>query len=420
MCQGGASRFQPDASGEFKVERLAPGSYQIMMMGTANAMMPEGMATIAVKDGEVTRHDFAKKVGGRKFAGGVSKDGKPMAGAVVMLIGGTSGMKPPTTTDENGHFSFDGLDPGDYTVMVQTSFAGGGTASRKVSVGADGKVEDVQLDLSSLRVTGDVIDSETGKAVAGAQITLEDGGTASTAEDALTRYRGRGASDGGGRFEIKDVQTGTFTLRASAPGYVATTLDGVAAGTVDLHVTLNRGVSFLVTVTGPDNTPVSGATVLADDAAGHTSSVFDMNSPGTGRDGIAHLRLAPGHYRLHVAAANYLPATVEVDTDAGSTTVRLETGATLDVEAKNADGSPAGGATVSVFDANGAKVERGMDMGSLFGAGDRTDPATGHAVRNGLPSGRVTVKIRFASGEEQSAETTLAPGAPQKLSFTAK
>jgi protocatechuate 3,4-dioxygenase beta subunit len=418
MMGQGMRQTRTDSTGSYRIERLSPGSWNVMLLDPANPMMPT-MASVVVKDGETTRHDFSKKQGGRQVGGGVSKDGKPLANAPVILMGGGSGMRM-AATDENGRFAFEGLEPGDYTVLVQGSFMGSGATSRKVTVGTDGKIDDVNLELSSAKVEGDVVDADTGKGVPGAQIVLTAGaGSSGSAEDLIGSMRGQALTDDRGHFVVNDVASGSFTLKASAAGWSPATLERVASGARDVRVEVRRGVEFVVTVTGPDDAPVVNASVQTVDAAGNESMVFDMTmSSITRTDGTAHLRLAPGRYAIKVTAAGLLPAQAEIDTASGSAAVRLDAGATLEVAVTDG-AAPVVGAKVKLLDESGAEIGRGMTVEGFMGGGDRTTEG-GRWSRAGLRAGKVTVVVADVAGHESRTDTTLELNRTRKLDVVVK
>jgi hypothetical protein len=418
MMGQGMRRTRTDGSGAFRIERLAAGSWNLMLMDSANPMMPTTVSVV-VKDGETTHHDFEKKQGGQQVGGGVSRDGKPLANAPVILMGGGAGMRM-AATDDNGRFAFEGLEPGDYTVLVQGSFLGSGAMSRKVTVGSDGKVPDVNLELSSAKVEGDVVDADTGKGVGGAQVVLTAGGAAAgSAEELIGSMRGQTITDDRGHFVINDVAAGTFTLKATVAGWSPATLDGVASGARTVRVEVRRGVELVVTVTGPDGAPVANATVQTVDAAGNASIVFDMSMSSITRDdGTARLRLAPGRYTLKITASGLLPAQAVADTASGTAAVRLDAGATLDVYVT--DGTSAVvGAKVSLLDEAGAEIGRGLTIDGFMGGGDRTGEG-GRWSRAGLLAGKVTVSVTDAAGRTSSTETTLELNRTRRLDVVVK
>ena len=415
MMGQGARMAKADDAGAYRIERIPPGSYSIMLMDPESPMGVGSMGNVVVREGETTRHDFLKKAAeGRKVEGSVMRDGKPLANAPVMLLG--SGAMKIAQSDEKGSFTFEGLSPGEYTVMVQADMMGGGTSSQKVTVGQDGTVPPVRIELATLEISGTVVDAETGKGVSGAQIQVLAPGPAAGGSHLLDQHRGQGFTAEGGAFTIRGVQAGTFTLHASAAGFAQSRLEGVAAGATGVRVALSRGTELVVTVVDHENRPVGGANVTAEDRSGGETMVFDMNLSGfTSQDGVARLRLAPGTYTVHAYAGGHPSASVEVHTAHGQVTMKLPAGAIVDVTVTSG-GKPAAGAAVQVLDAAGHPVGRGMALDSFFGASDRTDDG-GRWRRDDLPAGTFTVVAKDASGNEARKEVTLTAGGTTPVSL---
>jgi len=128
-------------------------------------------------------------------------DGSPIAGATV-----SDGART-VTTDPSGQYTITGVPQGSYTVTA--SARGYSTASQVVSVSA-GQTATANFALAKLPspggIAGKITDSADGSAIAGATVT--DG-----ARTAL--------SDTNGQYIISDVPEGTYSVRASAAGYSA-------------------------------------------------------------------------------------------------------------------------------------------------------------------------------------------------------
>jgi hypothetical protein len=112
-----------------------------------------------------------------------------------------------TTSDVNGNYTL-AVNPGTYTVTA--SAAGYSSASQTVTVNG-GQNQIVNFKLISLTATGSikgiVTDNLTTKAIAGATISLSNGVATVT--------------DVNGNFSFSAVLDGTYTITASAIGYVA-------------------------------------------------------------------------------------------------------------------------------------------------------------------------------------------------------
>lgn len=411
MGQGMAGMATTDRNGRFRIDRVPPASYQVMLIDPeAQIPMPQ-MKNAAVRDGEVAEVTFGKKGAGRVVTGTVLRGDKPLTQGAVSLIGGSAGMQL-ATLDQTGAFRFEGVEPGTYTVTAQVQMMGGGNVSGRVTVAEDADPAPVRLEMSVLSISGMVVDAETGKGIGLAQVTLNarDSGGSSSLADLMARQRGQAFTGADGRFTMEGVPQGVFDLRVVASGYAEAEVEGVSAGANAVRVTLDKGLELAVTVLGPDGKPAVGAMVIPADASGREGTFFDMTaSKQTGQDGVARLRLQSGRYTLRVRSAAYPEASVSVEASSAAVTVRLEDGGVLEVLAKTAAGQPASGAKVTLLDASGAEIKASLSMGNLFGSGDTTD-AAGRAIRDGLRAGKVTVVVKSVAGAETRSSATVSAG----------
>lgn len=417
ILSGGAMGFgrqrvaTSDANGFYEMDRVVPGAYQIMKMDSASAFGVGGMGTVAVREGETTRHDFKPDATGAIVSGVVEREAKGVEGAMVILTGGSVGMRM-TTSDAKGAFSFDGLPPGKYTVSVQTDILGGGTTSESVTLEERQVLSDLRLRLSSLALEGRVVDAETGKGIGFAQVILFDPtvGTLSSLEEIVSHQRGQAITDAKGQFKISGLADGTFSLRVSAAGYAEETREGVKPG-ANLSIRLDPGAAFEVTVVGPDGEPVVGATVVAVDASGRETMAFGMGGLEaiTNAQGVATLRLAPGRYAIIAESAGLPSGSVDVDAGRGAAVVRLEQGGGIEIVVRKA-GQPVAGAQVALLDEAGNPIVKRVSMGNFLGSGATTD-AAGRALREGLPPGRVTVVVTPPEGGTPVRKTVTVPRA---------
>jgi protocatechuate 3,4-dioxygenase beta subunit len=417
MGMGYTRTATTDRAGRYRIERIPPGGYSAMVLDPDSPMGMGGMASVSVRDGETTKKDFGKRAAGAPVEGTVVAEGRGLEGATVMLVGGAAGFLV-AETDANGRFRIDHVEAGEYSVMVQTAASmGGGSPAGRVTVGADGKVQSLSLEVSLLAVEGSVTDAETGTPIGFAQVVLLDPakGSGATLQDMLARQKGQGFTDATGRFRIANVPKGTFSLRVTASTYAEAEVEGVVAGGQAVRVTMSRGIEFAVTVTGPDGKPVAGAMVVPEDAGGREGLAFDITmTKSTGPDGVARLRMQPGRYVFHVRATGYPSASVTAEAAAGSAAVRLEAGGGLEVLVRGAGGAPVAGATVRLLDATGAAIDEAATMANFLGAGSTTD-AEGRARRDGLRPGAVTVVVKTPTGKEARAAATIVAGDTTKV-----
>lgn len=396
--------------GRYRIEKIPPGSYSALYLDTESPMGMGGMASVSIRDGETTRHDFGKRAAGAPVEGTVMADGKPVDGATVMLLGGTAGMKV-AQSDAQGRFRFDHVDAGDYQVMVQSGAMGGGSQSAKVAVGADGQVATVALELSTLALEGSVVDAESGAGVPFAQVVLlTPGGGGASFSDIVARQKGQAITGQDGRFRIEGVPKGSYSLKVSASGWAEAEIEGVSAGGPAVRVALSRGLELVVTVLGPDAKPVTGATVVPEDASGREGLSIDITmSKTTGADGVARLRMQPGRYTIHARATGFPVGSAVVEASSGTLTIRLEAGGSLDVVVKGPAGAALPGAIVKVLDASGAEIREALTISNFLGSGGVTDQ-DGRARRDGLLPGKVTVVVRTPDARESRREATIAAG----------
>jgi hypothetical protein len=293
---------------------------------------------------------------------------------------------------------------------------GGGTTSEAVKVAEREKVSGVALELSSLSLEGRIVDAETGDGIAMVQVILFDpaAGTLSSLEEIMRNQRGQAITDDKGRFKIMGVEDGTFSLRVSANGYTEETREGVKPG-ANLTIRLDPGKEFEVTVLGPDDEPVSGATVIARDAAGNETMAFGMGglqaiSDGQGR---ATLRLAPGRFTIVAESAGFPAASADVDTAHASVVIRLAGGGGLEIVVKKG-GQPLVGVPVALLDEAGNPIVKRVSMGNFLGSGQTTDSG-GRVVREGLPVGTVTIVVTAPDGTPVRKTVSVSRGSTEKV-----
>ena len=167
---------------------------------------------------------------------------------------------------------------------------------------------------SRAELSGEVIDAETGEALAGAVVILRPEDPASTGEPPAGR---RTRTDGDGRYRFDDVRPGSYHLEVQASGYALSRLrvDVRAGRSARVAVGLVPGAVIGAPggvggrVLDQDRAPVPGA---------HVSVLGSPAATTTRSDGRFFLRTKPGAVRLVAEAIGYEPDTAAVLVPASS------------------------------------------------------------------------------------------------------
>ncbi len=198
----------PDPEGNFTIENLAPGTWQVVARrGDSYAgRSVERPVTIAGAGAEeFVELPFDR---GLRLTGQVLAAGAPLVGGQVLAH--RQGHEDPryAEIDQQGHFEMEGLQAGAYRIGVSRPY--GGVEYRSIEVLAD--VEDLRIDLQPEAIlSGVVLDATTGLPLR--DVSLEAGDAATMAalasgDDEGSVYlsgviAGNAFSVGAGRFELR-------------------------------------------------------------------------------------------------------------------------------------------------------------------------------------------------------------------------
>ncbi len=372
---------------------------------------------------------------GATIAGVVHDEfGKPLADVKVSArtseIGfGTSSMG---TTDRDGRFRLGKLTEG--TWNLRTATAQYLPAAEKIVLAAEQQKEDVVLRLArGAAISGQVVD-DRGVPVSGCKVAAqrqeERGGVR------IERFASDEAAvtDEAGFFTLAGLTGETTTIRAFGGKHSETIAAGVAVGTGDLLITVQRLGVIEGVLVGGDGQPIAGSEVFArrDDGASDAALAIEesagipmFDAPSrvrTAADGTFRLEgVRPGAVVVHARGETHRPVRL-----AGLTMVpaqvmngvRLvaDAGASALVTVVDAAGAPVANARVSVRrapesvdEAQGFGFRRAVrveaDNGGARFVGDRPElgsvltDAEGKASIPALPAGQ----LEFTASHERHA-----------------
>jgi len=210
------------------------------------------------------------------------------------------------STDGNGEYNIEGLEPADTTVSFQKE----GFSREVRSVKLSAKETRLDARLSRGRVVGGLVVNESGTPVEGATIIASS--AAQNAEPRSAR------SDAGGIFKLEGLSSGRYNFSAHKNGYLEGTLNDVDIDTVgdSLRITLKNGGSIYGHVAGLKESELATATVMAFGSGTQGSSPVDSS----------------GNYRIDAAPIGDVRLMARIGGPVGSSrsgpsrTVRVEPG----------------------------------------------------------------------------------------------
>lgn len=376
--------------GSFVLEGVKPGSTQVVV--NAPGYTTARVANIEVEDGKTTADVEVNVETGAKLTGRVTgPDGSPVAGVSVredqMASGGNRVMRfdatdTSGTTDPNGEYSIDTLEPGEKTFTFSRS---GYIAQQKTVTVASGKDTRLDAQLSNgSRVTGSVV-SDGGAPIADAMVRASsasemDGGRSAT-------------SDTNGNFTIEALAPGHYTFTASKAGYAPGALRDVDIATSGpVKVILKSGGVITGHVNGLTAQELEQTTVMA--------SVSGGNGPFGGGGATAAVD-AGGNYRMEGAPSGTLRVSARTGAmfggaskSAAPKTVELEAGGTAQVDIDFKSSTVISGRimrnNLPVASAQVTFIPRGAKSQTVSSA---SSDANGHYEVSGLDDGTYSVQV---------------------------
>jgi len=416
-AQSGDQRYDAvitDASGSFRFPALPQGSFRFV--ARADGFAP-GTSDIVTLDGQSEPALVVVTVpAGATLAGiVVDADGKPAAGARVQVQVKTDGMRwggaRQVYTSDQGRFAMKNLPA--KTVEAVALHERGSSESLEVALAAAAPAE-VTLELSNTGVIAGVVVDEAGEPIEGAQVSGWPSFGGRRGRRGPGRFGGsEELSDAGGRFVLRGLSEGTYSLRASPPGSSGMGRlwfrDSVDAEVGDQNVRLVL----------PADGAVKGKVAFADGEAPEAFTVgvgFGAPTPFVSRDGSFTLGdLPPRKYSFAVRGIGFDDKRVgEISVEAGKTTdlgtITVSRGRRIAGRVIDASGSPVQGALIragrTIFgDGSSSKAQFGPPWAR--NAKETRSGDDGAFVISGLGAGTMSV---VAEHEEKGRSPIVSVG----------
>lgn len=238
----------PREDGSFRLEGVAHGSWPVRALILPDMKVREAVVAVAAEGEAEVELDFG---GGVRLFGTVRRGGRPAVGLTVVAAAAGSETQSSTLTDEHGAWALEGVPEGLVNVVVLNERG-------EVAVSEQRRLQGpTRLDLAIPEgaVKGRVVTSPTRRPIPGATVSLERDG-------APVRHL---TTDGEGAFVATELATGSYRLRARAPGFRAGEREvevgwGVAA---EVTITLEEAEEVVVRVYEADGSPARSLLVVA-------------------------------------------------------------------------------------------------------------------------------------------------------------
>jgi protocatechuate 3,4-dioxygenase beta subunit len=282
--------------------------------------------------------------------GRVLRNGKPLPSANVMFIpkrSGTAQTSASASTDEQGQYTLNGVEEGDYGVEVIDMQRYSPYSTSYTVRGSN--TFDIVYNTSAIR--GRVVDAATSEPIVNAGVQVSP----ATPSDSFRMARGA-TTDVEGTFVLESVPPGTYTVTTAKDGYGNEMRElTVSDRGEELQVKLSRneGVTLRL-VDARDGTPVTGMVWVYDGQGRLVYETMRGFRLGEADAGELKLPLAPGSYIASVTANNYAALNVPVQSPAAAIRViGLTPGGRLMVRSKHTDRR-----RIRLIDANGLPYQR--------------------------------------------------------------
>lgn len=249
--------------GSFTLENVPPGAMNLIANATGYSST---RLNVDVQEGKTVSDVVLELEPGVRLVGRVlGPNGTALADATVMVQPSPtgsfamSGALRRTTTDANGEYVLEGLEPGEET--IEAAHPKYNDSSKNVTLKGRETRLDFQLE-GGQTVTGMVV-TDSGAPVAEAEVeAFSAGGGRHTAR-----------TNAGGTFEMEGVRPGRYRFTAAKSGFLEGRVDDLEVGAGALvRITLQTGGSIYGRVTGLSEAEMANVTVTARGTRGASSS----------------------------------------------------------------------------------------------------------------------------------------------------
>ncbi|MBA7666841.1 hypothetical protein ES703_74924 [subsurface metagenome] len=214
-----------DASGDYTIEFLAAGTYEVTVdPGDNDCVASKINNIIVVTNQETSNQDFTLGQDGKITGTITNTSQEPIEGAVVGAIEPDDAENDPTVafilaiTDASGNYTIAHLRTGTYTIFVDAdNYVSDSETNVSVTAGQITSGNNFSLGTSGGTISGTVYESDGQTPIEKALVMGRSQGKSS----------GHTFSDSSGNYSLTLLQAGTYEVAAYADGYDIETLDNI-------------------------------------------------------------------------------------------------------------------------------------------------------------------------------------------------
>lgn len=383
-----------DYEGHFVVADLEPDDWTVRALLDGGQRQARARVTVVPGDRTVSRDlEFGR---GITLLGLVLHAGEAVASAQLELRGQGIPLRRSTTTDPEGRFRLEDLQPGDYHLGV--AHHGRGLLHNETLALADDR--EVLIEIETAGIVGTVVDKSTGepleRALIGLLQQLDNGGEGSKISI---------ASEGGGQFRYDSLPGGRFRLTAQRDGYQPTerTIHAAAGTTASVQIELEPASGLEVIASLPSGTTPRYITVWGRDGAGRQFA----ETRGGFAQGTPFSTLPAGEWNLLIGGTGGALVETRVTVPSEPLQVVLPTAGRLRVRVPALVESDT--SAVLTLVAEGGQPFRHLAWGGALEQSWQL--AGGRAIVEGVPAGLWTLRVQASDGRTWSA-TAASTGGP--------